>query len=606
MIVQKGNLSLFLENNRGTNISEAAYFYENPIEIISVINPEDIEQGLLKIQEAIDEKYHVAGWISYEAGFCFEKTLKSLFAKKYNYPLIHMGVYEKRRVLNIQDAEDYWQKHHNTTAYDLSDIRLNLNYERYKDAFDKVQGYLNSGDIYQVNFTQKALFDFLGSTRSFFASLRNAQQVEYAAYIESDDLTILSLSPELFVQKKGNKITTKPMKGTIRRGRTVDEDETNVWSLLHSDKERAENLMIVDLLRNDLSKLAIKSSVNVSRLYEIEKYRTLFTMTSTINANLDNKYSAIELLKSIFPCGSVTGAPKIRAQQIIHELEKQERGIYTGAIGYFTPEDDMCFSVPIRTITIDKFGKGELGIGGAIVADSKPENEYNECLLKADFVAKKYPKFDLIEAILWSKETGFQYLNHHLYRLEKSAQYFMFQCHVKSLSDELNEHIKYIKAEKNQSHKIRLLLSKSGNISISSEVIINHDNTLAFTVVVSDEVVDSNDPMLFHKTSLRNFYSEQFQKYNAKTNCFDVLFINERSELTEGSFTNLFIKKDDIYYTPPIECGLLSGIYRQQLLNDDQLKAVEKRLYLDDLKNADQIYLCNAIRGLVPVKLIGF
>lgn len=604
MTVRQGKLSLFLENNRGTNKSEAAYVYEKPVSIISVTDPDDIEAGLIEIQKAINKKFHVAGWISYEAGFYFEKALKPLLPKKSNYPFIHMGVYEKRKVLNSEDVEDYWQDHYDQTAYEIRNIDLSLSRKEYKKAFDEIQAYLGSGDIYQVNFTQKAFFDILGSSKALYASLRNAQQVEYAAYIESDDVTVLSLSPELFIRKDGQRLTAKPMKGTIKRGRTIVEDENNAQSLFNSDKERAENLMIVDLLRNDLSKLASKSSVKVLKLYEIEKYRTLFTMTSTINARIDDDHSAFDVLKSVFPCGSVTGAPKIRAQQIINTLEKSERGIYTGAIGYFTPENDMCFSVPIRTITIDKNGAGELGIGGAIVADSKADSEYDECLLKADFVTKKYPKFDLIETISWAAQQGISDLNYHLDRLARSASYFSFNFNRQYIADTLNEHVKFINSKAENYYKVRLLLSKAGNISVSSEKIVKHDHAQTLTVVLSDEKVDSADPMLFHKTTLRSFYSEQYRKYHERNGCFDVVFTNEKEELTEGSFTNLFIKKGNIYYTPPVNCGLLAGVYRQKLLENAEYETVEKELFQDDLINADQIYLCNAIRGLVPVNLI--
>jgi len=416
-------LSIFLENNRTVHSREAAYVYDQPVEVITVSDPAELDDGFKRIEGALGCGLHVAGFISYEAGLLLEDRLKRLLPDKLEYPLIHMGVYKERVVMSAEDADHYWRGIENPTGFELSDITLSLSRAEYEVAFNQIQDYLKAGDIYQVNFTQKASFDFKGSSKAFYASLRNAQAVEYAAYIESDDLTVLSLSPELFVSKDGGKITVKPMKGTCKRGRTLEEDYIYKEALYSSDKEKAENLMIVDLMRNDLSRLAQKASVKVSTLFDVEKYKTFFTMTSTVEAETPVDMSPLDVMTSIFPCGSVTGAPKIRAQQIINELENRQRGIYTGAIGYFTPGGDMCFSVPIRTITIDGYGKAVLGIGSGIVADSNAQNEYDECLLKAEFVTKEHPRFDLIESIGWSTEDGFMFLGRHLDRIQTSADY---------------------------------------------------------------------------------------------------------------------------------------------------------------------------------------
>tara|TARA_R110002096_G_scaffold309403_4_gene504126 strand:- start:174486 stop:176294 length:1809 start_codon:yes stop_codon:yes gene_type:complete len=597
----KATLSLFLENNRTSSKREAAYVYDKPTEIISITKADDLKDGIASIKDALARGYHVAGWISYEAGLCFEGKLSPLVPEKSGVPFIHMGVYETRKVLDTRSADNYWQGFEDSSAYELSNLRMSQDKESYEKSFNRIQDYLKAGDIYQVNYTQKALFDFKGSTKSLYAALRGAQAVEYAAYIESDALTVLSLSPELFIRKKGQTLIVKPMKGTCRRGRTPAEDQICADTLYNSDKERAENLMIVDLLRNDLSKLAERGSVNVNQLYEVEKYRTLFTMTSTIQAEVSAGKSAVEVMTSIFPCGSVTGAPKIRAQEIIDELEGAERGIYTGAIGYFTPDGDMCFSVPIRTATIDHSGRGELGIGGAIVADSQATSEYDESLLKAEFLTKEYPVFDLIESFLWTANGGYRSLDSHMERLEKSAQYFSFVFDRSSAESMLELHAKYIS---DQMCKVRMLLSKRGTISITSEKIEPPGNETDKTVIVSNVATNSNDPLYFHKTTFRDHYTTEFKKYKAERGCFEVLFTNERGELTEGSFTNILLEKNGIYYTPPTECGLLPGIYRQKLLTDDALIVNEKVIYPKDLKDADRLYVCNSVRGLVPVYLL--
>ncbi len=603
-MTKKATFSVFLENNRNPYAREAAYIYQDPVKIINVTEPDKIDLGLEQIEQAMAEDHHVAGWISYEAGLCFEEKLKPLLPTDLSVPLIYMGVFEKRKVLDSRDAEHHWHNEAEKLGYALSNLKLSQSREKYRKAFDKIQGYLSAGDIYQVNYTQKATFDFEGSSTALYAALRNAQAVEFAAFIESDDLNVLSLSPELFVRKEGDVLTARPMKGTGRRGRFEEEDKLCSSELYQSEKDRAENLMIVDLLRNDLSKLAQRGTVEVLKLYEVEKYRTLFTMTSTVRARADEGLAPTKLVRSIFPCGSVTGAPKIRAQQIISELEEGQRGIYTGAIGYFAPSGDMCLSVPIRTLTIDSDGKGELGIGGGIVADSKAEKEYDECLLKAEFLTKSYPRFDLIESLGWSKVGGFDRLDGHLDRLESSAAYFSFKYDRDDIRGQLKEHASHLLYEDHERVKVRLLLSKTGAVSISSEVLPNVDPDVLPKIAVSSKAIDSSDPMYFHKTTRRDLYETELHKYRQEHGCIDVIFTNERGEVTEGSYTNIFIQKDGLYFTPKRTCGLLAGIYREYMLRDSEVSTQEVVLSIRDLQEADHIFLCNSVRGLFEVELI--
>ncbi len=596
--------SIFLENNRTPHAREAAYVYESPIDIICVTDPDQIELGFVQIEKAISNGKHVAGWISYEAGLCFEKKLQPLLPSTLDVPLIFMGVFEQRKVLDSRDAEHHWRREAEKQGYQLSNLKLSQSREEYRKAFDKIQAYLSAGDIYQVNFTQKATFDFEGSPAALFAALRNAQAVEFAAFIESEDFHVLSLSPELFVRMHGEDLTAKPMKGTGRRGRFEAEDKSCAAALYESEKDRAENLMIVDLLRNDLSKLAKKGSVEVSKLYEVEKYRTLFTMTSTVRACAGDGLSPTKLVRTIFPCGSVTGAPKIRAQEIISELEHSQRGIYTGAIGYFAPTGDLCLSVPIRTLTIDKENKGELGIGGGIVADSKAEREYDECLLKAEFLTKNYPRFDLIESLGWSSEAGIDDLEAHLNRLEKSADYFSFDFDRSDILKQIRIHESYLTASKNERYKIRVLLAKTGAVSITSELVPERQADQLPRIAVSKAQIDSSDPMYFHKSTSRDLYDTELRRCRQEYGCFEVIFTNERGEITEGSFTNIILKKNDEYLTPARSCGLLAGIYRDKLLHNSEFSVKEDILSIRDLQDADQIFLCNSVRGLMEVELV--
>lgn len=597
-------LSVFLENNLAQHSREAAFIYENPIDIICVTDPDNVEDGLLQIKKATENGYQVAGWISYETGLALEQRLRPLLSDNPKVPFIYMGVYEDRKILDTLSADYYWQNEQEKMGYGLSNLSLSQTREEYGEIFDRIQEYLKAGDIYQVNYTQKARFDFEGSAKTLYAALRNAQAVEYAAFIETDDISVLSLSPELFIKKEGETLIAKPMKGTGRRGRFEQEDIKCSAALYNSKKDRAENLMIVDLLRNDLSRLAKKGSVEVSKLYEIEKYRTLFTMTSTIKAKVEKEQSPVDIIRSIFPCGSVTGTPKIRAQEIIYETENEQRGIYTGAIGYFAPNGDMCLNVPIRTLTIDKEGEGELGIGGAIVADSEVENEYDECLLKAEFLSRPYPKFELIESIGWTQKDGYGYLEDHLDRLQRSANYYSFLYNRRELVEKLNEHAGFLSLTDKDRYKVRVLLSKRGSISIASENISMVFKDELPKITLATPPVNSGNPIYFHKTTCRNFYENELRQKQQETGCFDVIFHNEKGEITEGSFTNIFIKKADVFYTPKRECGLLDGIFRQKILDDPEIKASETIIHKSDLEEADQIYLCNSVRGMIEVELL--
>ena len=286
-----------------------------------------------------------------------------------------------------------------------------------------------------------------------------------------------------------------------------------------------------------------------------------------------------------------------------NQLEDHQRGIYTGAIGYFTPEGDMCFSVPIRTITINDDGQGELGLGGAIVADSKVEEEYNECLLKASFVTEDHPRFDLIESLRYAPSEGYSFLEKHLERLSLSAEYFLFQFDMQDIENGLIDHAALLICGENEFFKVRMLLSKDGNYTITSTKLKNEKNDNAPLVVLSSSPINSKDQLYFHKTTYRKFYQEERSKYQKTLGCFDVIFKNENDEITEGSFTNIFIKKDDIYYTPPIECGLLSGIYRDFLLAESTIRTIEKILTVSDLESADDVFLCNSVRGLIRVNI---
>ncbi|MBP1711712.1 MAG: para-aminobenzoate synthase, subunit, partial [Deltaproteobacteria bacterium] len=363
-------------------------------------------------------------------------------------------------------------------------------------------------------------------------------------------------------------------------------------------KNQSENVMIVDLLRNDLGRICLPGSVKVKKLFEVEKYETLLQMTSTVTGRLRPQIKISDMIKSLFPCGSVTGAPKIRSMKIISELERGPRNIYTGAIGYFAPDGQAVFNVAIRTIDLRRQSsyqyQARMGVGGGIVYDSRPKDEFEECRLKGKFLTGTMPEFALIETMLL--ENGkIKYLSSHLRRLKKSARYFSIACSVDKIKTALSAYA----AKLSGSIRLRLLLKPDGDILIQHQPAASLSASSLF-IAVSERKTNSGDPFLYHKTTHRKLYDEEFKRYSAR-GYFDVVFQNEKDEITEGAISNIFILKKGRWYTPPLSCGLLNGIARQVMIR--KLNAIEKILYLKDLKSADQIVLTNSVRGANTVKL---
>jgi para-aminobenzoate synthetase/4-amino-4-deoxychorismate lyase len=390
-------------------------------------------------------------------------------------------------------------------------------------------------------------------------------------------------------------ITTKPMKGTAPRGRTTTEDTASANWLRNDPKNRSENVMIVDLLRNDLGRICTFGTVRASDLFAVERYPTLWQMTSTITGELRPEVDFQQIFRALFPCGSITGAPKVRAMQLLATLEGQPRGIYTGAIGFFSREQTV-FSVAIRTLELDG-GQGKMGVGSGIVIDSDPAGEFRECLLKAEFLTRSEQSlpenFSLVETMLWSN--GYPLIELHLDRLEDSAHYFAFRCHRAEIQSALLAHANaFSPATSGSPRKVRLLLHSDGTFQITSELL--RESLTAAQVRIARQRTNPADPMYFHKTTHRPLYAEAL-KAATQAGYDDVIFLNQRDEVTEGTIHNVFIQKDGILYTPPIPCGLLPGVHRRHIL-ETQPNIVEKILRLDDLRTADQVYLSNAVRGL--------
>jgi len=579
---------IFLETLRFNRENQSSFFFSDFADIL-IFNPGDnLDEFFKKAEDYLDRGYWLSGYFTYEFGYYLEPALYSLL-KKNNAPLAWLAVAKKPKIISKNHKPDESFSEKNET-YEIRNLHPDISHSHYLGQIKKIKKYLEEGLTYQVNFTFKVKFDFSGSPLAFYLNLRRAQPSSYAALIDTGKSQIISLSPELFFRIKGKQITARPMKGTIKRGLTIKEDETFKQELKQSSKTKAENIMIVDLLRNDLGRIA--QHVWVPKLFEIEKYRTLYQMTSTIKARLKNNLKLKELFLSLFPSGSVTGAPKIKTMQIIRKLEKEPRHIYTGAMGYISPQREACFNVAIRTILLQ--GKqGEMGIGGGIVYDSLARSEYEEALLKAKFFMQGFPQLELIETMLLS---GGQYsfLKEHLERLKKSSEYFSIPLNLIRIKAVLAK----IAKEKRGKFKVRLEVDLEGKFKVKAEPL---DEIFApVKVKIATQKIDPNNSFLYHKTNQRTLYDAE-RKKALKDGFFEVIFLNHRGEVTEGSISNIFILENKKLYTPPVKCGLLPGVLRQYLLKKG--KAREKIFYPRHLKTADKVYIGNSLRGLLKATL---
>lgn len=580
-----------LEDSRG-HTDARSYLFEDCAEILSVHTLDKVESALGQIENWRQDGYYCAGWLSYEAGIAFENKLQQGTADLSSEPLIWFAAFKKRHLFKGSEIENFWRTAQTSLRpFSITSTQPELSEDAYTKAFHTVQDYIQAGDIYQANFTFPCSFKAAGDIVSLYRHIREAQFAGFGALIVTGNRTALSFSPELFVERKEQTLTTRPMKGTVKRPLTQEADEAAAQALKSDEKSRAENLMIVDLLRNDLSRIAEPGSVKVKSLFEVEHYRTVLQMTSTVQC--ESQAAFPDTIKAVFPCGSVTGAPKIRAMEIINELENGPRGIYTGAIGHIAPEGDFSFSVPIRTAVLDEEGKGHLNVGSGLVADSKADQEYEECLTKAAFLNASQGPFDLFETMKWTPDEGFQLIDLHLARLGRSAAYFGFQFSEEDAKQLLDLGTQSQKAPA----RAKLLLSRQGALSCQFTALPVQPQT-PLQVSLSKDKVNSSNPFLYHKTTQRSLYDQA----RADAPGFDVLLQNERGEITEGSFTNIFIEKDGILFTPALHCGLLPGVLRAKLLAEGKCK--EAVIHLADLRGADALYIGNALRGLCQAVLV--
>lgn len=564
-----------------------------PRDTLVAHDAQGVYAALKRLEEARAAGLHAAGFLAYELGFVFEERLAHLMPEPGETPLLWLGLYDAPEHLTAAEVD---ARLAGTPAGAARDIAPRMDEAAYGRAFDRVKALIAAGDTYQVNLTFKAGFRLQGDPVGLYRDLVAKQPVAYGALINTGEQWILSRSPELFVSSRDGTLAARPMKGTLKRGRTLAEDEAGRAALAGDEKNRAENLMIVDLLRNDLGRIAEIGSVKVTDLFTVETYSTLHTMTSGITAQRRPGVTTTDVLANLFPCGSITGAPKLRAMEIIHQVEAGQRGVYTGSIGHFAPNGDLTLNVAIRTAVIDSTGNGEIGIGGGIVADSVAQDEYREALLKMAFFTTPARAVTLIETLLWDRADGYYLLDRHLDRLEASARYFSLPYDRAAITALLDS-----QSFPEARMRVRLTLDAAGPAITSVPL---PPNPPLFRFAIAPERLDSQSLWLLHKTTNRAFYDEPRQRAHAERGLDEVLFLNERGELTEGSITNLFVERGGILLTPPLSSGLLPGTLRAELLATG--KAEERVLTLADLEGAEAIWLGNSVRGLIRGEWLKF
>jgi para-aminobenzoate synthetase/4-amino-4-deoxychorismate lyase len=574
--------------------------------------PAQIPALFAEIERAVSAGLFVAGYFTYEAGALFE-PMAGLHALPGNQPLVWLGVYARcyrfdHRSGAFIDGEppglDRFSAPGSQPAVPLQ-TAFTLAETEFAERMDTIHDWIRAGQVYQLNFTAPLAVSAACSPGALYARLRLCQPVDFGAFLHVQPRRhILSFSPELFfrLDAASRRITTRPMKGTAPRGRNSAEDRAQAAWLASDPKNRAENLMIVDLLRNDLGRLCRFGSIHADPLFALERFSSLWQMTSTVRGQLRPEVGFQQIFRALFPCGSITGAPKVRAMQLLSQIESAPRGVYTGSIGFFSPEQTV-FSVAIRTIDLDPPQesshqgrvvaplRGSMGVGGGIVADSSSSSEFRECLLKASFLTHPTEAFSLVETLLW--RGNYPLLELHLDRILDSAAYFDFPCDRTEIQAALQAHATAFTGF--QSHKIRLLLHPDGALHIESQLLPAAAPHLA-RVCLASQRTDARDRLYFHKTTHRPLYATVFAAAT-QAGFDDALFLNQRAQLTEGAISNLFIEKNGRWITPPVACGLLAGVFRRHLLETRQ-NIEERVLTLEDLRQADAIYLANAVRGL--------
>jgi para-aminobenzoate synthetase / 4-amino-4-deoxychorismate lyase len=554
--------------------------FADPCDVLCAYDHAEVRAVLAAVDTALADKLHVAGFIGYEAAGAMDSALETHAPD--GFPLAWFGVYAAPARLAELPAPDA------AGAQEL-DWQPDTDRASYGDAIRRIRDLIRAGDTYQVNYTMRLRSRFSGDAYAFFVRLCRAQDARYAVFGDLGDWAVCSASPELFFETCGAEILTRPMKGTAPRGLTVPDDQLIQSELAGCTKNRAENVMIVDMIRNDLGRIAEPGSVIPDPLFEVERYPTLFQMVSTVRARTQASFS--QTVRALFPCASITGAPKVRTMQIIKELESRPRHFYTGMAGYCTPDGFSRFNVMIRTVTVDKrAGMAEYGVGGGIVWDSVEQHEYDECLTKAAVLTHAPPAFELLETLRYAPGEGYAYLAAHIARAAASAQYWGYAFDAEHMQDELDQAV----AGKCVPQRVRWLLARDGSMRVESVDLQPLPQKPVGVAAVGS--CRRGDVFLYHKTTQRPMYEAALAQF---PDCGDVILVNEDGEITESCLGNVVFERGGVRYTPPVDCGLLDGTMRRALVESGEV--VEARLRREDLLACDQVWLINSVRGWMPV-----
>ncbi len=594
---------VLLDDARRRGAADALLF-ENPREIFVARRPDEVRAVLAAAEAARRDGGELAGYIAYEAGLALEDRLRPLADARSGGagPLVWLGLFDAAEHIAADAVQD-WLADRVEGEGSLGPLDPQLSPGGYAEAFDAIQQAIAAGEVYQANLTFPMAGGFTGDPLGLYAALRPAAEAGYGGVVFDGSHWLLSLSPELFVASKGREAKAKPMKGTRPRGRDEAADRRMAEELAVSAKDKAENLMIVDLMRNDLSRVAEAGSVRVDAPFAVETYPTVHQMVSVVRARLQDGQTAMDLVRALFPCGSVTGAPKIRAMELIDAVEREPRGAYCGAIGRIGSDGDAAFNVAIRTLRLTEIengrGKAVLGVGGAIVADSDPRSEWREALLKGAFARQSSPdhraaRFDLIETMRFTPESGIPFLETHLARMKESAALLGFSFDRHEARNQL--HALCFVLEKPS--RVRLLAARSGAIALEAQDMPEAWSEPADCIVLPLPV-DAGDWRLAHKTTDRGFYQDALRVAQEK-GAREALFLRDDGLLTEGSTTNIFVRNENgTLLTPPARLGLLPGVLRRTLL--DEGRAREAELRIEDLEAG--FFLGNAVRLMVDARL---
>jgi len=553
--------------------------FGRPARVLRVQRLAEVLPALTELDAAVQRGYWAAGFLAYEAAPAFDPAFVTV--RPSPLPLLWFGLYQSDNIHNLPEFPRLGKPIGSCFQGLETRWRSSVSQSQFNRAIAVIHRAIARGETYQVNYS----FRLRAPAKTCPCLLPSAG---YDAWLDLGDHQICSTSPELFFRRAGDCIICRPMKGTAPRGRTLADDQRLADELRNSEKNRAENIMIVDMVRNDLGRIARSGSVRVKNLFEVKRYATLWQMTSTVAARTRADWS--ETFRALFPCASITGAPKVQTMKLIAELERTPRGIYTGAIGFISPERRAQFNVAIRTLHFDRARhRLEYGTGAGITSDSHAEAEWQECRAKT-LVLVPEPPFELLETLLWQPGHGYALLTRHLRRLADSAEYFGFRLRRSEVLGALQRMARNFSA---QAQRIRLLVARTGELHIESTPL---SVPKVWKIALARAPVDSNDWFLYHKTTRRIVYDAARQQ----SGCDDVILFNERGEITESCFANVVVERAGHWFTPPVSCGLLAGTQRAEWL--DKGKLCEKVIRVKDLDITDRIWLLNSVRVLIETR----